>query len=123
MWTYYSQLPTPSSQVSTTEVTCSDIFDALCTLKSPGCDNNSSKVFVHCCTSLPDPITRLFSFCFQACSIPKEGKIYKIPIPKKGDFSNVSNYRTTSLLCVLSKVLESIFYSKIFPLIQPLISH
>ena len=32
---------------------------------------------------------------------------------KKGDLSDVSNYRPISLLCILSKVLESIVYDKL----------
>ena len=122
-----NQLPTPSSQLSSIEITCSDVFDAFCSLntaKSPGCDNISPKVLVRCCTSLLDPISHLFSLCLHSSSIPKEWKVHKIiPIPKKGDLSEVSNYRPISLLCILSKMLESVVYNKIFPFLQPLICH
>ena len=46
--------------------------------------------------------------------------VHKIcPIPKTGDKSDVRNYRSISLLCILSKVLESIIDDQV---IRPRIS-
>ena len=120
-----SQLPAPS-QLSFIAVTRSDIFDALCSLdikKSPGCDKISAIVLVHCCTSLLNPIPHLFSSCLQSFSIPTEQKTQNNFNTKKGDSFDLSNYRPISLLCILSKMLEVIIYYKIFPFLQPLISH
>ncbi len=44
------------------------------------------------------------------------------PIPKKGDLLEIINYRPISLLCILSKVLESIIYHKIIDFIRPKLS-
>ena len=44
------------------------------------------------------------------------------PVFKKGDKTNVVNYRPISLLCIISKVLESIVYDKVAPFIRPLLS-
>ena len=45
-----------------------------------------------------------------------------ILVPEKGDISNVQNYRPISLLCILSKVLESVVYKKKISFLTPLIS-
>ena len=44
------------------------------------------------------------------------------PVFKKGDKTNVVNYRPISLLRIISKVLESIVYDKVAPFIRPLLS-
>ena len=73
---------------------------------------------------MTEPITALFNLCLSSASLPDEWKVSKIrPVPKKGDLSLVKNYRPISLLCTLSKVLESIIYSKIIEFIRPLLSH
>lgn len=43
-------------------------------------------------------------------------------IPKKGDPSLIQNYRPITLLFILSKVLETVVYSKIIDFIRPQIS-
>jgi hypothetical protein len=55
--------------------------------------------------------------------IPSEWKIHKIiPIYKSGDKHLVENYRPISLLCLLSKILESIIFKEVASFIRPLIS-
>ena len=67
------------------------------------------------------PFTHLFNTCF--CSIPDEWKVYKIiPIPKGSNPADVQNYRPISLLCIMSKILESIIYNKIIDFVCPFIS-
>ncbi len=63
----------------------------------------------------------LFTLCLSSSSsIPFEWKTHKItPIPKKGDLLEIINF---SLLCILSKVLESIIYHKIIDFIRPKLS-
>ena len=59
----------------------------------------------------------------ETFSLPSQWKIHKIcPISKKGDICYVRNYRHISLLCILSKVLESIIYDHVIPFIRPWIS-
>lgn len=53
------------------------------------------------------PLTKLINLCFRDCVFPTVLKdAIVIPIYKKGERENVSNYRPISLLPVLSKVLE-----------------
>ena len=121
-----SELPTPSSQLSSIEISRSDVFEALIhldTRKAAGCDSIPSIILKTCAISLMEPVFHLFSLCLRTSSIPQEWKLHKIsPIPKKGDQSEVSNYRPISLLCILSKVLESIIYNKIISFVEPLLS-
>ena len=78
---------------------------------------------IHCVLALYFSPTDLFSNCLLYQKIPSEWKTHKIsPIPKGGDPSLVSNYCPISLLCILSKVLETIVYRKIIDFLQPLIS-
>lgn len=121
-----SEMPTPSSQISIIEISSSDVMEAITKLdpsKAFGSDGLSPMVLKGCCTSLLEPITSLLQMCIKTCIIPKEWKIHKIcPVPKSGDLSKVENYRPISLLCILSKILESIIYNKIISFIRPLIS-
>ncbi|XP_063847846.1 uncharacterized protein LOC135092954 [Scylla paramamosain] len=62
-----------------------------------------------CAGELARPLTSLFNHCLQSRKWPKAWKISKVvPIHEKNSKSEVKNYRSVSLLPVLSKVLESI---------------
>ena len=55
--------------------------------------------------------------------MPSQWKVHKIcPVPKGGDRSDVRNYRPISLLCILSKILESLVYDKVIQFIRPKLS-
>ena len=55
--------------------------------------------------------------------LPNEWRLHKIiPIYKSADKSSVKNYRPISLLCCISKVLESLVYDRIYDNISPHIS-
>ena len=57
--------------------------------------------------SVAPVITKLFNMSTASGKLPKDWKSsLVVPIPKKGDHSDPSNYRPISLLPVLSKVLE-----------------
>ena len=73
--------------------------------------------------SLIDYIRSLFVKCLLIGRIPSEWKNHKIsPIPKNRDLLDISIYRPIPLLCILSKVLESIISSKIIDFVRPKIS-
>ena len=74
-------------------------------------------------TSMLSTITSFFQTSMMYHRIPQEWKLHRIcPVPKKGDLSDVTNYRPISLLCVLSKVLESLIYDEIISFIRPKLS-
>ena len=113
-------------QLSSITIDTTDVAEAphsLNTTKAPGTDDISPLVLKVCSDSLISPITHMLNTCMQSRSIPNEWKIHKIvPIPKSSDLSMVQNYRPISLLCILSKILESIIYNKVIDFIHPLIS-
>ena len=60
------------------------------------------------------PLHHLFSVSLSKHSIPNEWKCHSIiPTFKSGHKPQVKNYRPTSLLCIVSKVLEHLIYSKV----------
>ena len=82
-----------------------------------------TKVLKTCAIALYLPIHHLFSLCTSQHKLPEEWKIHRItPIFKSGDKSNIKNYRSISLLCCISKVLERIIYDKIIDFILASIS-
>lgn len=120
------KLPAALSQLSYISIDSSDTYQALSRLqqnKAMGCDNISPKILKACAASLSEPVSVLFSKCLDTCTFPVEWKTHKItPIPKSGDLSRILNYRPISLLCILSKVLESLVFENIIDFIRPKLS-
>ena len=121
-----SALPTPSSQLSSVEITRSDVFTALSKLdesKAYGCDQIHPKILKNCLLSVLESVHSLFVSSLMNNTLPAEWKVHKItPIPTKGNLLEITNYRPISLLCILSKVLESIVFHKIIDFIRPNLS-
>ena len=118
--------PTPTNQLNHITIDTSDVYTALVTLdtsKAAGPDDIVPLILKTCADALTTPLTHLLNTCLQTCSVPEEWKVHKIvPIPKGSDPSDVHNYRPISLLCILSKILETIVYDKIIDFILPQIS-
>ena len=117
--TYYTQL-------SNIEFTDSEVYEVLArldTTKAAGCDTISPFVLKHCACILAKPLSYRFTICLNISTIPQEWKLHKIcPIPKGGDFREITNYRPISLLCTTSKVPERLIYNKIIDFIRPKLS-
>ncbi len=120
------EMPTPSAQLSSIIIDTSDVYQALTNLdptKAAGCDAMPPRLLRHCATSLTDPVTHLFFTSLQTGTLPEEWIIHKItPVPKGGCKTDPTNYRPISLLCILSKVPETIVCDKIKLFIRPLLS-
>ena len=120
-----SQLPTLSNHLSSIDISSEDVYTALLSLdptKAFGCDQISPRLLTLCAGSIVESVTTLFCESLTNGCLPDEWKIHKItPIFKSGDSHSVTNYRPISLLCILSKVLESIVYSKIIPFLHTFI--
>ena len=79
-----------------------------------GADDIGPKVLKHCALAIYVPLHHLFNLSFSQQVIPTEWKCHAIfPIHKSGNQSLVTNYRPISLLCRVSKVLESIIFNHI----------
>ena len=103
-----------------------DVYDLLMDLdvsKAFGIDGIPNYVLKRCAPSIYVHVHHLFSECISNSYIPSEWKTHKIvPVYKKGDRSSVRNYRPISLLCCISKVLESIVFNNLYDFIEPSLS-
>jgi hypothetical protein len=82
---------------------------------SCGCDNISPKVLKYSHPYLVDPLVHLVNMSFTQGYFPDELKIAKVvPIFKSGDPQLPSNYRPISILSILSKIFERIFYIRLY---------
>ncbi len=73
--------------------------------------------------SIHEQLTTLYNSCLNSSTLPSSWKLHKItPIPKKGDLSDVTNYRRISLLSIPSKLLTRIIYDKTIAFIRPKLS-
>ena len=66
-----------------------------------------------CC--IIDPLTHIFNSSFSSGVFPDGMKISKvIPVFKKGNVEELSNYRPISLLSTFSKILERLMYNRLY---------
>ena len=85
------------------------LLSRLDTTKASGPDGIPCKVLKQCASELAEPVTKLFRLIFQSGHQPTSWKTASvIPIHKRASKSVAKNYRPVSLLCVLSKVFESV---------------
>jgi hypothetical protein len=94
------------------------IHNKLCNLKpdkSSGPDDLPPVFFRGCATALTYPLYLIFNKSLSTGMFPDFWKIANItPIHKNGCIFDVTNYRPISLLCTVSKVLESIVTDTLF---------
>lgn len=84
-----------------------------------GADGIPSFIARDCIGVLADPLEHIYNLILKTSQFPKIWKVAKvIPIHKKGDISQVSNYRPISLLCNFSKIFEIILYERLFPYVR-----
>ena len=82
--------------------------------KSSGYDGISMKLLKQIIYCIAPPLEYIFNLSLSNGICPNVFKIAKvIPIHKKDDQKNVTNYRPISLLPSISKVLEKIMYKRL----------
>ena len=97
-----------SISVSTEEV-YSYLLSNLSTDKATGPDEISAKLLKECSNEIAPSMTALFNKSLSLGKVPQEWKEANVvPIPKKGNIHEVSNYRPISLLSLVSKFLEQV---------------
>ena len=110
-------LPLPTISLESISISDSEVFNTLTNLdpnKSMGADNIGPKVLKHCALAIYVSLHHLFNLSLSQQVIPTEWKCHAIsPIHKSVNRSLVTNYRPISLLCCVSKVLESIIFNHI----------
>ena len=113
----YLSKPIPSSMVcdSVTRSEIINIVHAFSDSKSPGPDNIGPKLLKSILNDLIDPLVFICNLSFTTGCVPDSLKIAKvIPIFKKGDTANPSNYRPISLLSIFHKLLEKLMYMRVY---------
>jgi hypothetical protein len=118
------QLPTfVNNNLSTiilSEFEVLNVLKGLDVSKSFGNDGLSPVIYKNCANTLCSSLTLLYNLSIQTGTIPLDWKKADIiPIYKKGDKSNISNYRPISLLPVAGKILERCIHNHIYPITRP----
>ena len=90
-----------------------DIINNLKMKKSAGFDGIDNYLLKSIAPQIVDPLAYIFNLSLTTGAIPDIMKTAKVvPIFKKGNSQLTSNYRPTSLLTSLSKILENIVYKR-----------
>ena len=91
--------------------------------KAYGPDGIHGKLLKNCAAGLAYPLSLLFHSCYNIGTLPREWKLgHVVPIFKKGDKHEVSNYRPISLTCLITKVLERILKDELLALTSGMIN-
>ena len=81
--------------------------------QSAGHDDISNFILKGVISSIADPLAHIFNASIFSGVFPEQMKIAKvIPLFKKGDKLDPSNYRPISLLSTLSKILEKLIFKR-----------
>ena len=87
--------------------------------KSTGHDDISSRVvksYIHC---FVEPLCYIFNKSICSGVVPEKLKLAKIvPLHKKGDIHDMSNYRPIAILPVFAKILEKIINHRLYDFLQ-----
>ena len=103
----------PENASSIKELT--DTFYSLKINKNPGYDDISSNIIKQCFDTLNRPLHYLCNISLQSGVFPEEMKIARVtPIFKGGEVFDLRNYRSISVLCNFSKILEKLMYNCLY---------
>ena len=85
--------------------------------KACGPDAIPGIVLKHCSSSISTPLSRLFKSIYDTGLVPNDWKEANVvPIHKKGDKCDITNYRPISLTCLVSKIMEKIVQDELLAL-------
>ena len=108
--------------VELTEASDEEVYKIIMSLngkKSCGHDNIRPNHLKQCVSSLKDPITHVLNTSIRSGTVPQKLKIAKvIPVYKKDERSDPSNYRPISLLSILDKILEKLICKRLVDFLE-----
>ena len=112
---------TPSVTIHT-YIQVQRLLETLNSNKAYGPDGLHGELLKNCAAGLAYPLSLIFQISYNSGSLPSEWKLgHVVPIFKKGDKHDVSNYRPISLTCLVAKILERIVKEKLLALTDTLI--
>ena len=101
--------------VQTNETEIEKLLSLLSPHKSTGPDGIGYWVVKNCSHTLAKPLSISFNKLLDNGVFPTAWKTANVcPVHKKGNKSEISNYRPISLLCNISKVLEKVVYKRLY---------
>ena len=116
----------PPNNDDSYDILYSEVQEAIHTLKrnkSPGSDGITAEMLQAGGEQLARQMHKLCNKAWDEGTIPEEwGRSILVPIPKKGDLSNCSNYRTISLINHTGKVLLKVLLNRLKSHLDPYLS-
>ena len=115
---YKKYMPTPlSSTIFMEPVTKQEILTIINKLninKGPGPDGIHTKLITEVAEEIILPLEHIYNMSILTGVVPSELKIARvIPIYKKGEKSDCSNYRPISMLNIFNKILEKLVFTRV----------
>ena len=108
----------PGTELNSLSIKNENILKILKSLdenKACGIDGICNKILKHCAESLVQPISILANTSLESGCFPSAWKKANVvPVYKKNDKSEVTNYRPISLLSCPSKVVERLVFNEIY---------
>ena len=108
--------PTSEHSLSNIECTHEEVYCLLSSYKTntaSGPDGISSQMIRGTATAISPAITKIFNLSLKQSRLPYLWKVSIVTlIPKDGDSTSPCNYRTISLLSLISKVLERVVHTR-----------
>ena len=105
----------PMIIIPVTEVEVRSIIKSLKSKGTSGYDGISSKILKQCASTVIKPLTYICNLLLSTGTFPERCKPAIVrPIYKKGNHSEMNNYRPVSLLPTILKVLEKVMLSRLF---------
>jgi len=102
--------------------TCDQVINVLSNLdvnSACGPDNISPLVLKNCSYAIAPSLTIVFNSSLQSGTVPNSWKCANVvPIFKKGDKCQVSNYRPISLISTIDKAMERCVFDHLYPLVE-----
>lgn len=112
-----SSLPTPRKTFTFKQVTYIETRDAINSLKNSAARDAygfNVPILKYVKDIIVIPLTNLINNCIASNIFPDQLKVASVvPVHKKGDKSDLNNYRPVSLLPILSKVFEKLLKNQI----------
>ena len=101
----------------------SNILKDIDTNKSPCPDGITGTVLKKCSSSLSYPLSILFNISFASGRLLQDWNVANaVPVHKRGDESNIENYRPISLTSLVMKVMEKIVRGELYSKCKDLIN-